>query len=412
MFLEQYFNKKENINESDLRSFLKNDIENQHVELKESVDDFKKNLLRPIIGFANTSGGLLILGINDKTKEIKGINKSELSRTKITNLIESYIEPHLPDYSIEIVNTKNGNIYLIDIPYTQNIHGMRATRSDGSIIYYYYERIIEETRQITPTEMNRLMEVKKYYLYNLDFRNLIISDIDSVFKDIADYLEITVDELKEHIKLHFGTDCDQDNQEYEDSEIVKIIKKTKLENLNEKIYFTIQHEHNTMFQFQNKGKYKELSIKEEETMKNYVNILRESLGTQNRRFQIERLQSFPHTNLYGDQDNNEIMKISSNLCLASFIRTRILPEIKYRTTDKQFKYILDKIREEVYGFKDFNYLVDTIKPICDNAGVNQDVGRIINGYLARFPIEFSLQILMLLSFGLDFRNAVQKALDR
>lgn len=59
------------------------------------------NIIRSVIAFANTSGGMLILGVEDKTHYIKGIEEPLVLEEKIVNVISDTIEPTvIPDLEI------------------------------------------------------------------------------------------------------------------------------------------------------------------------------------------------------------------------------------------------------------------------------------------------------------------------
>ena len=48
--------------------------ENREIEFKKAKNSFPKEALKTYSAFANTKGGVLILGIDDATKEIVGVN--------------------------------------------------------------------------------------------------------------------------------------------------------------------------------------------------------------------------------------------------------------------------------------------------------------------------------------------------
>ena len=71
MFIEQIF-LTPRPSYTDLENFLKRSGEDARVEFKSSVsEDIDKNLLREVVAFANSQGGILIIGVTD-LKEIVG----------------------------------------------------------------------------------------------------------------------------------------------------------------------------------------------------------------------------------------------------------------------------------------------------------------------------------------------------
>ncbi|MCK5529251.1 MAG: putative DNA binding domain-containing protein [Kiritimatiellae bacterium] len=93
-----------------MNSELKNLItlgEGYHLELKESVD---KSFIEEVCDFVNSSGGKIILGVNDKG-EIKGIKTDNNFRSKVQDIINQ-LEPALNGIKITI----DENIIIVDIP--------------------------------------------------------------------------------------------------------------------------------------------------------------------------------------------------------------------------------------------------------------------------------------------------------
>ena len=82
--------------------------------------EFKKNsqphnsILKTIIAFSNTSGGRLVIGVEDKDKLIVGVVDPLKEEEKICNLVDEGISPKiLPN--IEIVSVRNKYLLIVDI---------------------------------------------------------------------------------------------------------------------------------------------------------------------------------------------------------------------------------------------------------------------------------------------------------
>lgn len=78
-------------NPEQLASFFAFENESVNLEFKRELDDRtgKKNLLRTIVAFANTAGGTIIIGVEDKTHEIVGVDPEQAPRIidDLTNAI-------------------------------------------------------------------------------------------------------------------------------------------------------------------------------------------------------------------------------------------------------------------------------------------------------------------------------------
>ena len=72
------------------------------------------SFIRSVIAFANTSGGMLILGVEDKTHYIKGIEEPLVLEEKIVNVISDTIEPTvIPD--LEIVPWRDTYLLVLHV---------------------------------------------------------------------------------------------------------------------------------------------------------------------------------------------------------------------------------------------------------------------------------------------------------
>ncbi len=84
--------------------------EGQHVEFKESLDDkgLRDKMTKAVSSFANTTGGILFLGVNDEGVPVKSIEKNEADRISqiCSELIDSFIKlefKFLPAQGFEIL---------------------------------------------------------------------------------------------------------------------------------------------------------------------------------------------------------------------------------------------------------------------------------------------------------------------
>lgn len=94
----------------------------RHYQLLQKTEskilEFKRDLsspigiLRTIVAFANTAGGTILLGVENKTKHVCGVENPLLLEEKLANLISDHIAPQiLPE--IEIIPWRN--LYLLSI---------------------------------------------------------------------------------------------------------------------------------------------------------------------------------------------------------------------------------------------------------------------------------------------------------
>ncbi|MBE6500621.1 MAG: ATP-binding protein [Methanobrevibacter thaueri] len=105
----------------DIKSLIEDEIdENNFIEYKGELDKNgeKKHIPRTVCGFANSDGGLLILGIDennegfDKIQGIKLNNQWEKEKQRLITLLRDTIEPYF-DVGIEKLDLENGNVLII-----------------------------------------------------------------------------------------------------------------------------------------------------------------------------------------------------------------------------------------------------------------------------------------------------------
>ena len=87
--------------------------ENRKLELKRSLP-FRAKWLKSIIAFANGAGGELILGVDDKSRDIVGVETPFELEEKISNTIHDSIRPSISPY-IQTINVKNRQLLSVQI---------------------------------------------------------------------------------------------------------------------------------------------------------------------------------------------------------------------------------------------------------------------------------------------------------
>lgn len=105
----------------------------RHVDI--DTDSGRKELAKDVCAIANSRGGrgYLIIGVEDKTKEIVGVDNLELGEEKIQQIISSRIDPPVPVY-LEFIEYHDKKIAIINIydgpqkPYQMRDNGAFYTR--------------------------------------------------------------------------------------------------------------------------------------------------------------------------------------------------------------------------------------------------------------------------------------------
>ena len=127
--------------------------ESKNIEYKVSVPDKSEKYMKTIVAFANTQGGRLLIGIDDKTHEIVGVDSVNLFQImdSIANAVSDSCEPQIiPDIEPQTVDGKNIIVVMVEAgknrPYYLKSKGKEAgtyIRVAGTSRLAYCEKIKE-----------------------------------------------------------------------------------------------------------------------------------------------------------------------------------------------------------------------------------------------------------------------------
>lgn len=89
--------------------------EGKTLEFKENTKSLT-SIIKAVIAFANTSGGNIVIGVEDKSKKIIGVNNALLDEEKLASAIADSVEPLImPD--IQIVSVRHKELLVIQVPH-------------------------------------------------------------------------------------------------------------------------------------------------------------------------------------------------------------------------------------------------------------------------------------------------------
>ena len=164
-----------------------------------SIQIAPKSLAIPIVAFANADGGVIAIGISDKTRKIEGVNQYA---DKLNELLRVPFDFCIPSISVKIsymdCTDKNGNanqILLMDIPASPSLHTNQADEA--------YMRVGDKSRKLSFEERVQLMYDKgERYFEDTAVYGATINDIDleAVEKHIqlVEYSKSPVEYLREN----------------------------------------------------------------------------------------------------------------------------------------------------------------------------------------------------------------------
>lgn len=137
-----------------------------------------------IAAFANTSGGILVLGVHDKTREVQGIALEQLDTVDLwlSSLVTDSIEPSplIQTRLIEIPNKQGEQkpVIWVRIPKSLFVH-----RSPGG----YYQRVGSSKREMAPDLLARMFQQRSMVrLIRFDEQVVPNADIKTIDASLAE----------------------------------------------------------------------------------------------------------------------------------------------------------------------------------------------------------------------------------
>ena len=118
--------------------------ESKNVEFKEALPEKSIKYMKSVVAFANGMGGKIIFGIADKSREVVGVDNTDIFKTMdaIANAISDSCEPAIiPDITLQTINGKT--VIVVEIEEgRQRPYFIKALGRDGGV----YVRVAGTTR--------------------------------------------------------------------------------------------------------------------------------------------------------------------------------------------------------------------------------------------------------------------------
>ena len=92
--------------------------EGKNLEFKTDLSS-PESVLRSIVAFANTSGGILLVGVEDRTRKVAGVKDVLTEEARLANLIADCIAPRLMA-SLEVLPWRKVQVLALEIPPSPN----------------------------------------------------------------------------------------------------------------------------------------------------------------------------------------------------------------------------------------------------------------------------------------------------
>ena len=154
--------------------------ENKEIEYKRELPKHSDKYMKSVIAFANSYGGKIIFGVEDKTREIVGVEEEKAFQVmdSIANAISDSCEPAIiPDITLQTVENKQ--LIVVEIAAsTQRPYYIKALGRENGV----YIRVLGTTRHADETRLKELM----FEGANKSYDQAICLGFEITDKDIVD----------------------------------------------------------------------------------------------------------------------------------------------------------------------------------------------------------------------------------
>src|ERR1700738_5337065 len=148
--------------------------EGKTLEFKENSQSLQK-IIQTIIAFANTAGGVLLIGVKNQTKEIVGLMNILQEEEKIANSIADSVSALLIP-NLQFCSFRDRDMLIITVPYSPSLYHLKSKGETagtyirlGSTNRLADAHIIAEIRRLKEhTSFDQLPDCK-YSLADFDF---------------------------------------------------------------------------------------------------------------------------------------------------------------------------------------------------------------------------------------------------
>ncbi len=129
--------------------------ESRNVEFKECLPDKSIKYMKSVAAFSNGTGGRIIFGVADRTREVTGIGKEDVFKTmnSIANAVSDSCEPAvIPDITLQTIDEKT--VIVVDVPQgRQRPYYIRSLGRENGV----YVRVAGTTRLADEYMVRELM---------------------------------------------------------------------------------------------------------------------------------------------------------------------------------------------------------------------------------------------------------------
>ncbi len=167
----------DNLEESD-------DLDWKEMLPQPSRDGRWNELAKDVAAMANTRGGLIIFGVQDKTTVLVGIDPQEVNREQYAQWIRNHVQPYLQDLDIFELSDGTKTVLVVDVP---------ASEMAPHFVYGTAQRDKEQQAAVVP------------YRDNDHTAWMAEHQIERAYRDRSTRVGLAEEELQRHIDFTVKT---------------------------------------------------------------------------------------------------------------------------------------------------------------------------------------------------------------
>ena len=175
--------------------------ESKTLEFKENTKSLHK-IIQTLIAFANTAGGTLVIGVQDKTKNVIGIENILQDEEKIASAVADAVSPTLLP-NLQFISWRGRDVLIVTVPHNPGPFFLKNKGEDHGV----YVRLGSTNRIADPTLIAEIKRFKAHTSFDhlpelkatpddldLDLALKLFTAVDKPFtKSTAKSLELIVD---------------------------------------------------------------------------------------------------------------------------------------------------------------------------------------------------------------------------
>ena len=155
-----------------IEEILRNN-EGKTLEFKQNLQSLK-GIVKTVVAFANTAGGMIVIGVEDKTKKLIGVTNPLLEEEKLANTISASVCPLLvPDIGIHTY--RNKELIVINVPHSAGPYYIKSEGPEKGVYIRF-----GSTNRIVDDEMLQMLRnfAKNRYFDETPYIEGEVSDLD------------------------------------------------------------------------------------------------------------------------------------------------------------------------------------------------------------------------------------------